>query len=288
MPSLLHVKPDSVASTPTNDDTTASASEEITSGILYYLQNQCLAPPQEHLAAWPSSHSTLDHESSGFTTDVDNCCVLVTGLPSTVTVPGFIHEIQVRRLGKIAAVSVKPALPFVPSAAVKVTMWNKEGADRIMHAVRTGNFGFEGHSLRAYWNRVKVPPQQRNERSRVMKVRGHPDKVAPSVLLPWFASKFDFDIDQVHVNRSTPKDMVVEYRFGSYLNQSFHAVMLVRNTYHRKEVSCVWLKDPCEPTGNEPTRHGSISNSEATSPQPDWTNQQQVSALPIDTHSEKP
>ncbi|KAK7959334.1 uncharacterized protein PG986_004188 [Apiospora aurea] len=274
--------------TSTNDITPVSASEEITTGIRHYIGHEGLVQPQEHHTPWPSSHSTLYHEPTGPTalTEDNNCCLLLTGLPSTVTIPEFINQVQIRRLGKIAAVSLKPALPFVPTAAVKVTMWDREGASRVLRAVTAESFGFEGRDLRTYWNRVKVEPQRHSKRSRVLKVRGHPDKVARSELLPWFDRKFDFVMDQVIVKQSTPDVMVVEYRFGSYVNQAYHAHNLLRNKYRRNEVYCAYLPDPCEPLQDDTSLHEPILGSDiAVSGQPGGASQQQVSALPKDTDS---
>ncbi|KAK8054524.1 hypothetical protein PG994_009591 [Apiospora phragmitis] len=183
----------------------------------------------------------------------ENCCILVTGLPSTVAVADSIRKVQIRQLGKIAAIQVHPPRPHIHTAAVKVTMWDGAGAHRIMRAVRTGNFGVDGHQLWAYWNRVKAFQQRRHNRSRVIQVKGHPDMVAPDVLLSWFACHFYFDMGQVLVKLSTPDTMIVEYRFGSYVKQAQSALTLLHNTYHKAEVDCVYTDDPCEPADNDLT-----------------------------------
>ncbi|KAK8045950.1 hypothetical protein PG996_014014 [Apiospora saccharicola] len=187
--------------------------------------DELLAPvPEPPLEA----KSTLRYEWTGPDPDRKNCCLLVTGLPRTVTVTEFIREIEVRRLGKIAAVFVMPPTPRIRTAAVKVTMWDRARAERLMNAVRWNNFGFDGY-----------------------KVTGHPNIVAPSKLLPWFEGYFRFAMDQIVVNQPTPEEMTVVYNFSSYLGQAHAAYLLLRRTYTWEHVACFYRKDPCEPDDND-------------------------------------
>ncbi|KAK8137140.1 hypothetical protein PG984_005080 [Apiospora sp. TS-2023a] len=210
--------------------------------------NELLAPePEPPLEA----ESTLRHEWTGPDPDRKNCCLLVTGLPSTVTATEFIHEIEVRRLGKIAAVFVMPPTRRIPTAAVKVTMWDRAGAERVMNAVRWNNFGFDGYKLKVFWNHHKAPPQEETHMSRVIQVTGHPNIVAPSKLLPWFEGYFRFAMDQIVVNQPTPEEMTVVYYFSSYLGQANAAYLILRRTYTWEHVACFYRKDPCEPDDND-------------------------------------
>lgn len=197
----------------------------------------------------------MKHGFTGYDPEHQNCCILVTGLPGTVTVTEFIHEIQIRTLGKIAAVCINPPTPFIPTAAVKVTMWDREGADRLFSAVRSHKFGFDRHKLNVYWNRIKVLPQNESHRSRVIQVTGHPRVVAPCEMLPWFERYFRFNMDGIVEKQGTPEEMTVEYRFSSYLGQSHNAYVILRKTYPWKDVSCVYRKDPCEPSNNDLPLH---------------------------------
>lgn len=194
----------------------------------------------------------IRHQSSEPNPDRQNCCLLVTGLPGTVTVTEFIHEMQIRRLGKIAAVCIIPPTPFIATAAVKVTMWNRAGAERLMNAVRSHNFGFDGHKLKIWWNRLKAPAQEEGIPSRVIEVTGRPQKVAPSELLPCFAQYFHFAMDDIVVKQPTPDEMTVEYKFSSYLGQAHNAFVLLRTAEAWKDVTCFYRKDPCEPYEDGP------------------------------------
>ncbi|KAK7911509.1 hypothetical protein PG985_013990 [Apiospora marii] len=184
-----------------------------------------------------------------------NCCLLVTGLPSAVTVTEFIHEMQIRRLGKIAAVCIVPSNPFIFTAAAKVTMWNRAGAESLRDAIRSRNFGFDGHKVKVWWNRLRATPQEEGHQSRVIQVTGHPKLVAPSELLPRFAPYFRFVMDDIVVKQPSPEEMTVEYRFSSFLDQACDAYLFIRTAHAWNEVSCFYRKDPCEPFEDDPPLH---------------------------------
>ncbi|KAK7994106.1 F-box domain-containing protein [Apiospora arundinis] len=130
-------------------------------------------------------------------------------------------------------------------------MWTRAGAERTMQAIRSHNFGFEGHGLQACWHQKVVLPQRYPTASRVVLVVGHPSMVSPRVLLPRFEEHFHFVMDKVIVKLFTAKVMIVEYRFGSYLNQAAMAFNILRTSFSMTEVASVYMRDPCEPVEDD-------------------------------------
>ncbi|KAK7994774.1 hypothetical protein PG990_013547 [Apiospora arundinis] len=216
------------------------------------VQHEVSARPQEpHTSG--SSQTTPLHATLGEPeVSKGNCCILVFGLPNTVTVPEFIHEIRVRKLGKIAVIHLFPRLSFgPPRSIIKGTMWTRAGAERTMQAIRSHNFGFEGHRLQAGWHQKVVLPQRYLTASRVILVVGHPSMVSLNVLVPQFEEHFHFVIEKVVVKLFTTKVIIVDYRFGSYLNQAATAFHILRTSFPMTEVASVYIRDPCEPVEDD-------------------------------------
>lgn len=124
--------------------------------------------------------------SETFVAEENNCCLFLTGFPADITVRKFVEKVQNHQLGKIAAMHINPPSAHHPSAAIKVTMWTRQGAERLRHAIQSQQITFGGHNLRALWNRNHVAPRPvpvQNE-SRVLLVIGRPEHVSPHVMLP--------------------------------------------------------------------------------------------------------
>ncbi|KAK7962787.1 uncharacterized protein PG986_003612 [Apiospora aurea] len=168
----------------------------------------------------------------------DNCCLFLTGFPAHITVREFIHQVQAYQLGKIAAVHITPPSANLSRAAIKATMWNREGAVRLRHAIESQQIRFDGYNLRALWNRHRVAPQTAEDESRVILVIGRPEQ---------FGEHFTFKLDRLVVKSFTTDIMFVEYSFGSYVNQASNAYRLIRDTFNSDHVLAVYRNDPCEP-----------------------------------------
>lgn len=67
----------------------------------------------------------------------DNCCLFLTGFPANITMREFIHQVQTHQLGKIAAVHINPPSANHPRAAIKVTMWTRQGAVRLYNSIQS-------------------------------------------------------------------------------------------------------------------------------------------------------
>ncbi|KAK8061949.1 hypothetical protein PG994_008315 [Apiospora phragmitis] len=160
----------------------------------------------------------------------DNCCLFLTGLPANITVRELIHQLQTCQVGKIAAIHINPPSGSHPRAAAKVTMWTRDGAARLYHAIESQQIRFEGHSLRAHWNCHRVGLQTLEDELRVILIIGRPEQ-----------------LDRLVVTNFTTQIMFVEYSFGSYLNQAQNAYRLVRDTYDPDHILAVYRRDPCEP-----------------------------------------
>ena len=127
-----------------------------------------------------------ENSNETFVAEDKNCCLFLTGFPAEITVHEFIHQMQTHQLGKIAAIHINPPSAHHPSAAIKITMWTRNGAERLHNAIRSQQITFEGYNLRALWNRNRVAPRPvpvQNE-SRVILVIGRPEHVSPRVMLP--------------------------------------------------------------------------------------------------------
>ncbi|KAK8043496.1 hypothetical protein PG993_005926 [Apiospora rasikravindrae] len=165
----------------------------------------------------------------------DNCCLFLTGFPAHITVREFIHQVQAYRLGKVAAIHITSASANHPRAAIKVTMWTREGAVRLHNSIQSQLVTFPGHTLRAQWNRHRVGPQTAENESRVILVIGRPEH------------HFTFKLDKLVVNNFNTQIMFVVYSFGSYVNQASNAYRLIKDSYDPDHVSVVYRQDPCEP-----------------------------------------
>ncbi|KAK8075305.1 hypothetical protein PG997_009968 [Apiospora hydei] len=168
----------------------------------------------------------------------DNCCLFLTGFPAHITVREFIHQTQAYQLGKIAAVHITAPSANHSRAAIKATMWNREGAVRLRHAIESQQIRFDGYNLRALWNRHRVAPQTAADESCVILVIGRPEQ---------FGEHFTFKLDRLIVKSLTTDIMFVEYSFGSYVNQASNAYRLIRDTFDSDHVLAVYRNDPCEP-----------------------------------------
>ncbi|KAK7984462.1 hypothetical protein PG989_011864 [Apiospora arundinis] len=106
------------------------------------------------------------------------------GLTANITVREFIHQLQTHRVGKLAAIHINPPDANHRTAAAKITMWSREGAERLYDAITSQQISFERHALQVYWNRNRVGPQTVRSGSRVILVIGRPEHVRPGVMLP--------------------------------------------------------------------------------------------------------
>ncbi|KAK6859527.1 hypothetical protein PG995_003163 [Apiospora arundinis] len=184
----------------------------------------------------PSYHTHDRAYSPGVTEDA-NTCVWLTGFPADVTVTRFIDEVQRLKLGRIAAIHINPPTDRIPTAGVKITMWDRASAERLFYAVGTHQFGgFPGHRIRPSWSRHKEGSRSlESTSSRVLLIFGRTEIVNP-----------------LHVHFFNERVMLVEYRFGSFINQASKAYRLVKETFSRSEVHVAYRGDPCDPeTGVE-------------------------------------
>ncbi|KAK6821203.1 hypothetical protein PG987_015603 [Apiospora arundinis] len=125
----------------------------------------------------PRSRTTLVTRST-------NCCLFLKGLPATISVREFVHQLQTHRVGKLAAIHINPPDSGHRTAAAKITMWSREGAERLYDAITSQQISFERHALQVYWNRNRVGLQTARNGSRVILVIGRPEHVRPGVMLP--------------------------------------------------------------------------------------------------------
>ncbi|KAK8104448.1 uncharacterized protein PG998_011481 [Apiospora kogelbergensis] len=116
----------------------------------------------------------------------DNCCLWLRGFPADLTVHRFLYQIQLFQLGKVAAVYVHPPVDEITTTAVKATMWDRAGAERLFQAITAGQFGFYGYRLHAHWNRHAEAAQrpENDNASRVILVIGPTEIVNPRKMLP--------------------------------------------------------------------------------------------------------
>lgn len=138
-------------------------------------------------------HSTMPmnyyaHEraySPGIPEDA-NTCVWLTGFPADVTVTRFIDEVQRLKLGRVAAIHISPPTDRIPTAGVKITMWDRASAERLFYAVGTHQFGgFPGHRIRPSWSRHKEGSRSlESTSSRVLLIFGRTEIVNPRSMLP--------------------------------------------------------------------------------------------------------
>ncbi|KAK7984460.1 hypothetical protein PG989_011862 [Apiospora arundinis] len=184
----------------------------------------------------PSYHAHDRVCSPGVPEDA-NTCVWLTGFPADVTVTRFIDEVQRLKLGRIAAIHINPPTDRIPTAGVKITMWDRASAERLFYAIETHQFGgFPGHRIRPSWSRHKEGPRAlESTSSRVLLIFGRTEIVNP-----------------LHVHFFNERVMLVEYRFGSFINQASKAYRLIKDTFSRSEVHVAYRRDPCDPeTGVE-------------------------------------
>ncbi|KAK8123000.1 hypothetical protein PG984_011670 [Apiospora sp. TS-2023a] len=141
---------------------------------------------QTHSQASHGSYRGSVNANETFVPGDDNCCLFLTGFPADITVHQFVDQVQTHQLGKIAAIHINPPSGTHPNAAIKVTMWTRVGAERVHNAIQSRQIAFQGHHLRAAWNRNRMGPRPvsvQNE-SRVLLVIGRPENVSPHVMLP--------------------------------------------------------------------------------------------------------
>ncbi|KAK8000622.1 hypothetical protein PG990_013222 [Apiospora arundinis] len=133
----------------------------------------------------PSYHTHDRAYSPGVPEDT-NTCVWLTGFPADVTVTRFIDEVQRLKLGRIAAIHINPPTDRIPTAGVKITMWDRASAERLFYAVGTHQFGgFPGHRIRPSWSRHKEGPRAlESTSSRVLLIFGRTEIVNPRSMLP--------------------------------------------------------------------------------------------------------
>lgn len=180
--------------------------------------------------------------------DVENCSIYAIGFPRNLLTHEFVDQLETHRVGKISSVQISPPTDDHPSCAVRVTMWTRAGAERLMEAIGSGQICFPDHELKAVWNPCKVAAQDGNG-SRVMGIVGPPYLVAPSPMVRIFGRHFTAQIEQVIAHLRTDTLMVVEYRFTSYKDQAAIAYGLVGGAYGGagSGVSVHYFNDPCDP-----------------------------------------
>ncbi|KAK7994775.1 hypothetical protein PG990_013548 [Apiospora arundinis] len=225
------------------DQSRAPAAETEDTAVIREVQQTALE--KQHTSS-SHYHGTQRRNPENIPNEI-NCCIFAKGLPSTLTVRQLLHELEIRQLGKVAAVHINPPAHGHTTCAVKVTMWTRAEAERLTRAFRSRQIAFESHRIQCYWNKHKEAPRDDVSASRVVYIIGPPRIVSPSAILPWFAGHFHFKMDQVIVQVFTAEIMVVEYRFGSYINQASNAYKLIRDTYDPGNVAIAFGRDPCEP-----------------------------------------
>ncbi|KAK7915063.1 hypothetical protein PG985_012766 [Apiospora marii] len=192
---------------------------------------------QTHSQVTPGVYRGSVSSNQTFVAEGNNCCLFLTGFPADITVREFIHQVQTHQLGKIAAIHINPPSAHHPNAAIKVTMWSRDGAERLRNAIQSQLIAFVGHNLRALWNRNRVGPRPVpvQHESRVILVIGRPEH------------HFTFKLDRIAVNCLSTQIMLVVYSFGSYINQAQNAYRLIRDSFDPGHVLVTYRRDPCEP-----------------------------------------
>ncbi|KAK8071766.1 hypothetical protein PG996_005114 [Apiospora saccharicola] len=187
---------------------------------------------QTHSQASHGSYRGSVNANETFVAEDDNCCLFLTGFPADITVHQFVDQVQTYQLGKIAAIHINPPSGTHPTAAIKVTMWTRVGAERVHDAIQSRQITFQGHHLRAAWNRNRLGPRPvsiQNE-SRVLLVIGRSEI-----------------LDRIYVKRLTSQIMFVFYGFGSYINQAQNAYRMIIGSFDPAHVFAMYRQDPFTP-----------------------------------------
>ncbi|KAK0610959.1 hypothetical protein B0T14DRAFT_558048 [Immersiella caudata] len=115
--------------------------------------------------------TTLARNLPAYTPTAENCALFVMGLLVNVTISKILNAI--RGTGKAYQVHINPATGSHATAAVKLTSFTRNAAERFFAATRTGFF-VKGSRATVVWNQILVPSQvgAAAQKSRVLIING--------------------------------------------------------------------------------------------------------------------
>ncbi len=177
----------------------------------------------------------------------ESCSMFVTGLPADVTTHQLLAPI--RNMGRVFASHInrpQPERGHLQSAA-KIVFFERRAAARFFAWSNVQGYVVGGRRARVVYNRIRAAEDGRSPAaSRVVCVAGPPAVVSEAVLLPYFATKFSFQIDEVLDHGPGPDGRaLVEFRFGSFRCQAQSAKLAV-DCELRGLVTAFYGVDPCE------------------------------------------
>ncbi|KAI1419027.1 hypothetical protein F5Y12DRAFT_721240 [Xylaria sp. FL1777] len=228
------------------------------------------SPPSQHGISpnYRGDPTVISNQSADIPNSM-NTSLWVTRIPHECTCYDLMETLRGR--GKILQSGITRDSSLYRDAAARITFFRHEDAENVKRAFNNGSLrmhlpqagkGGKGFKLRACWNRVRVPEWKLEKRpgnaclpSRVVRVYGSEENVAPGAMQKYFSSVFCFELDRM-IPLGTDVDGRVgyEYRFASWQNQADFAFMAVARD--KPMIKIEWGEDPCEVNPNESNGEG--------------------------------
>lgn len=180
-----------------------------------------------------------------------NCSLFITGLSPDLTTHLLLRSI--RNMGRIYATHINGPEPSRghQTCAAKVVFFERTAAERFYERYKNTGFMVTGrpfHIGRVVWNRIRSREVDAGGRkSRVLIISGPRSIVNERSLHNYFASKIQFQVDEVitavpSMRLGSEERALVEFRFGSYRCQAESARMALSREFKEHGVYCEFGK----------------------------------------------
>lgn len=221
------------------------------------------APGDGSLAAIPSERGfSPRYQGNIFNTlnesanipDSQNCSLLITGLPSQITVKKLLDSIMaLGPLGKVSTTTImrRPEDHFHPSPAARLSMWDRVSAERLFTAIENQKLAISGKTPKAYWDKIRVPAQSHlpAKMSRVLFISGPSHIVDVEKIYDFLNERMLYQTQRVVVIEESFKDRQIVWVFGSFRAQAQTARMALSRQWPFLRFR--WLRDPMDIGAND-------------------------------------
>lgn len=197
--------------------------------------------------------------------EYESCALWITNLNLFSTEEAY-HQLlfAARGCGKVYACVINPPdkTKGHTTCAAKLVFWDRSGALELRRRAAAGLFIVRGYIPKVVYNRIRTASQRPGPESRVIHIDGPKCIVDKEVLLRFFASRFNFQTDEVVLLSEEPGQdgrRRLEWRFGSYRCQAASALKHIDDQRRRfppgigpqydfwRQVQTYYGVDPCAP-----------------------------------------
>ncbi|KAK4212554.1 hypothetical protein QBC37DRAFT_266828, partial [Rhypophila decipiens] len=168
----------------------------------------------------------------------------LTNIPNGCSVKNLLDALTLHGpFGKIYQVYISPGTPEngYSTSAAKIAMFTRQAAESLFVFVREGRLSMGGYVVRAAWNRVLVPEQERRGSyylSRVLVIEGPKKIVSFENLERFLRSRIVYQLQNVKILEETgptseeeEEEAQMEWVFGSYRAQAQTAKMALKRRW---------------------------------------------------------